>query len=274
MTYGDNRAFFLANGDYILQEYNSNYETNIRYYKASTFQNKYNKLKFDDWLQLNKGIDRYDRNFSKGQQEFQHNSIAFMGKYADELRLIDYNLDEDTFSYLSPVLSTRKSIVDYSSSKKLAIVVDRPFTVTEYPSLRTLEVCTEESCYPMKGLFLKAVLSENGELLATIDQKFLFEIRNIESQQLIYSEQLVKEQGYEVISIDTTGFAMSVQPPFEFNKCVKYTVIYEVDENQNITSQKNECFEINAFAYNNEKVAIGIDSSIFFPLFLKTFDSL
>ncbi|KQC33331.1 hypothetical protein AAU57_08400 [Nonlabens sp. YIK11] len=265
MAYGDNRAYFLQSGDYILQEYNSNYETNLRYYQASTFKNKYDRLKFNDWLKLKKGIDKYDRNFFKGQQEFQNNSVAFLGKLNNELRLIDYNLSEDTFSFLSPALTVRKSIVDYSSSNQLAIVVDRPFTVTEYPSLRVIEVCTKEACEPLKGIFLKAVLSENGELIATIDENFVFEIRQAKSKEIIYTEELVKEQVYEILSVDSTGFALSVQPPFEFNKCVKYTVFYEVDQDFKTTSQKNDCFQIKAFAIGNEKVALGIDSyGVFF----------
>ncbi|MAO41984.1 MAG: hypothetical protein CMF32_00855 [Leeuwenhoekiella sp.] len=260
LAYGDNRAFFLSNGDYILQEYLSNFETNIRYYKASTFQNKYKRLKFGDWLKLNQGIDLYDRYFDKGQQEFHHNSIAFLGEYKDQLRLIDYNLDKDTFSYLSPVLNKRKSIVDYSSIKKLAIVVDQPFSITEYPSLRTLEVCTEKRCVPMEGLFQKAALSENGELLATIDQNFLFEIRSVQSMQSIYKEQLIEKHQYKLLSVDTTSFALAVQPPFRFDQCVKYTVFYDVDEHQDVKSQRNECFEIDAFTFQNSKLAIAVDN--------------
>jgi hypothetical protein len=255
----ENKAFFLGNGDYLLTEYRS-FTPNLRYFPANTLQNKYGKLHFKDWLELNKGMRLSSRFFYPYQMDLANSSISFTAEIDGEIRAIGYNLETDNYSFISPALNGLEHVIGYSEEKQVSVILNSNFSLAENPSLRTVKICEADQCQQLKGEFRDIVLSRNGEYVATISADFLFELRLVDGLEVLKTEQFTEKNRYKIHAVLDAGFSVSVSPPFDYNNCTEHVLFYAMNDKNLWNKETQDCFKLEIFDFKENYGAVYVEN--------------
>ncbi|SHG20745.1 Caspase domain-containing protein [Flavobacterium fluvii] len=264
---GLSKGYFLPNDNWlVVGESITGSIDYVKYFNAGTFNNRFAKLKIDDYIPLKHNISstaisaNYGTLFDRvsGCQIFygREKDKVLEGKY----HYYKYDLINDKVTKLFEDQKGYFNILDYNDKTKSLLLSEGKYTDGSTASNKIMILENNENIELPKS-YKTGKFSNNGDYLLTINSDDIAEVRNISNNEIIYSQKL-DEGNIDVEIAGDSGFVISNSLRKKSSKnCYSQSLILEVNNNK-VTSKVQDCAIISAISYKNESAALIINNQI------------
>ena len=236
-------------------------EYQVKFYKKGTFNNRFNKLSLRNYLEVvHKTVPLFGNNFSLNKEL---GFVVFYGrfikrKFDNVYSFYKYDFIKDEVVFIAKT-DGAKTILDYNDTTKTLLLTERRYTNYGHNDPQKLTLLNANGESTFEGLYKFAKISNNGKYILTISDKNNVEIKNLETQKIVFSEVLANGS-YSVFKVDHQGFSINNKyAELDFNKCNKTNHLLDVKENEEIMHQKTDCVYVNDIANSSGTVAMIVE---------------
>lgn len=235
------------------------YENHIKYYTAGTFENRYGKLNFSDYLEVTHKIKEFSSsklNFDKRTGVHPFYGYKIVGEYENQYGFYKYDFIKDKVTKITEEQSNYRVIVDYNDTQNYLLLSSQLYTNDGHTESQQLRFINRNKTIDLKGSYKFGKFSNSGEYLLTINSKNLLQARSTITNKIIYEEQLI-DGSYKIFNLDENGFILSNSfRTIDVNKCNKESIMIAFDDNKKSNYQKNECVFISDLDQVNDKIVM------------------
>ncbi|WP_282134734.1 caspase family protein [Seonamhaeicola maritimus] len=254
---------WMVMGNELKQKLLTTYEHQIKYYDQGTFNNRFGKLDFSNYLEAKHDVIE----FTKGV--FDINEVTGIYPFHGYRKLGDYDKDYGFYTYdflkdkVEKIAEENRNytvILDYNNSKNLLLISKRLYSNDGHTEPQEFVLINNNKLNILKGKFKFGKLSNNGDFLLTINENNIAEIREVKSQKVVFNTNLINGK-YKLFSIEDSGFVISNSfYELDMNKCNNESIIIEFDTvSSNYKSQEIDCVHITDVTYAQDNVAMIAD---------------
>ena len=232
-------------------------DLNVKYFEKGTFNNRFNTLSFDDYLEFKHKVTRYPNSFELNKNE---GFLVFSGfdTGTNDNYIYKLNFGKDIVTRLHNRNNTFSTVLDYNNTSGNLLLSPRKYYNRGHTEPQPLGIVINKEFKEIQGNYKFSKFSNDGKFIISINDKNILEIKNLELKT-IHTQQL-EDGSYKVFAIDKTDFAVSsTDQVIGLNKCNKVTYTFiKVDDNK-FNIDKKDCLEFNDIAYKNNIIAMILD---------------
>ncbi|WP_157607937.1 caspase family protein [Seonamhaeicola sp. S2-3] len=254
---------WMVMGNELQKNLLTSYEHQIKYFETGTFNNRFNKLDFTNYLEAKHSTVEFTNT------TFNINKLTGIHPFYGYKKLDEYNQDYGFYTYdfikdkvekIAEENRNYTTILDYNNSKNLLLLSKRLYSNGGHTEPQEFVLLSNNKLNVLKGKYKFGKLSNNGDFLLTINSENLAEIQEIKTQKVVFSTPLIDGK-FKLFSIENNSFIISNSYyELDINKCNKESVIIEFDAaTSKYKSQKTDCVYITDVAYANDNVAMIAD---------------
>ncbi len=220
-AFGDYEGTFLASGDLIFIGKAGNEREEIKLFTAGTLQNKYAPLTSREYLKRNHELDLYDYSFVEEQIDPLSSSMAVLGTYKGEKRVVSYNFTTEKIIELAQdVTDSFTAIVSFHGNTSQVILSKGNYKHGGgYVDPGALKWCIEGDCNMIKGAYKCAQFSRDGKHLLTIDDKSLIQLRALPSLKVLAEKQIEGLPKVDLNYSDNNEFEIALDYTYKDGAC-------------------------------------------------------
>ena len=260
-TTGFYSGTFLSNDDWMIVERENTYTENHKYYTTGTFNNRYDKFSFKNYLEINHNIEYIKDTFfnkKKGLYIFLGVDKTNDSSYC----FYKYDLINDKVEKLYEQNKSFFVMSDYNDKGKMLLLFDKKYPGEghdEKPS--SLIILTENNTIQFTDTYKIAKFSENGNYLLTINKDDVAEVRSLPNKEILFSKQLLNGN-YDIITIDVSSFIINnnLWKNKTEQNCYTQNIFINI-KNDTVKDRINDCMLITDVSYVNENVAMIINNT-------------
>lgn len=265
---GISKGYFLPNDNWLVVGEGVNGSVDyVKYFNAGTFNNRFAKLKIDDYIILKHNIDgagvsaNYGTLFDRvsGFQIFygRQKDQVLEGKYYYYI----YDLINDKVTQLFEDPKSYFNILDYNDKTKSLLLSERKYVYNTSSEPSKIIVINPTKKIEFKDNYKNAKFSNNGDYLLTINSLNKVEIKNLASNEIIYT-QLLEDGGFDIQIAGDSGFIISHSlRKKSLKNCYSQFIIFDVADNK-VTSKVSDCAIVSDISYKNDSAALIINNQI------------
>jgi hypothetical protein len=253
-------GLFLPNDDWMIAEKEYLYQGKHKYYANGTFDNRYNKLNFNNYLQINHNIESIISSFfdkKKGLYVFLGKDKTNDSKYY----YYEYDLINDKVNQLYAENKNFLFIADFNAKTDMLLLNEQEYTNQSGTPSRII-ILPDGKSLEFSDTYKFSKFSENGNYLLTINKDNTAEVRQLPDNKVLYSKQL-DNGNYDIISIGDSNFSINTNltSKDKTSNCYTKTQIISI-ENDVVSNSVKDCLLISDVSYVNENMAMIIDNTV------------
>ena len=236
----------------------THYEPKIKFYESGTFNNRYGKLDYSNYLEATHKIKELPSStfmFDKrnGIHPFYGYKIAAENEYA----FYKYDLINNSVSKIADEQPKYRKILDYNNLQNYLLISAKVYYNHGHTEPQEFVLVKNNNISTLKGSYKFGKISNSGTYILTIDANNKAEIRTTNNLKVVFEKQL-NDGSYKLFNLDDNAFAISNSfNTIGFNTCNKESIIIDFDkENNSFKSSNSDCVIINDITYSKGKIAM------------------
>ncbi|SNR62968.1 hypothetical protein SAMN06265371_10794 [Lutibacter agarilyticus] len=259
---------FLPNGNWMVvgNELNSDevlasYKYRIKYFETGTFNNRFGKLDFSNYLEVKHKTKEFTTSTfmfdkSNGVHPFYGYKIGNENTYA----FYKYDFIKDQISKIADEHPKYKSILDYNNKLNYLLLSKAVYYNRGYTEPQEFALVQNKDIKLLNGKFKFGKLSNSGTYLLTINANNKAEIRTTDGLKIIFEKQLT-DGSYKVFKLDENEFGISISfNAIDIDKCNKESLTISFDaENKSFNSNTLDCLFFTDITFSNEKIGLIVE---------------
>lgn len=258
-TYLPNNNWMVI-GNEFTKQFITTYEHQIKYFEAGTFNNRFGKLDFSNYLEAKHQASEFtkspiDINELTGIYPFY--GYKKLSEYENEYGFYTYDFIRDKISKIANDNSNYRTILDYNNEETLLLLSPLLYGNGGYTEPQEFALIKNNQEKPLKGKYKFGKLSNNGEYMLTINSENLAQIRETKTQKVVF-EQTLTNGKFKLFSVYDKGFVIgNSYYLIDINKCNNESIVIEYyPDASEFKSQTFDCLHVTDVAYSNDKMAM------------------
>lgn len=235
-----------------------NYE--IKYYETGTFNNRFAKWSYNDYLELNHGIKDVS---SSGYGFDKRTGLHVFKGYKEDSKqygFYKYDLIKDKIDLISSIDLGMSVVVDYSEDSNYLLLGQNRYSAKWRNDAMSFSGISEGQEISFEGKYKYGKLSDNGLVLLLIDADNQLTLRRTDNNEIIHSESM-KNGMYNIHSVDDMNFIISIASfAIDFETCNTLTKAYDIGSDYNVLTESKDCVNVIDLASNGQIVAMVIEN--------------
>lgn len=234
---------------------------NFKFYETGTFNNRFRKLNFDDYLEVyHNTIDISNNPILLDKQNatyvfYGYENVNSKNQYGFYL----YDFLDDSVENISYINTEKKRILDYNEGTNQLLLSQERYYNSGYTKPQEFSILNKGELKKIRGLYKFGRFSKNGEYILLISQNEEVLIKEAKSLKTIYSEVL-KPGRYNIFSSGMNSFLVSnVYYELNLKTCNKASYLYSINELNSVSKQTFDCINIKDIAENKNGEAIIVE---------------
>ncbi|MFY0713465.1 caspase family protein [Seonamhaeicola sp. NFXS20] len=241
----------------------TSYEHQIKYFETGTFNNRFNKLDFTNYLEAKHSVVEFTKatfNINELTGIYPFYGYKKIDEYNQNYGFYIYDFIKDKVEKIAEENRNYTTILDYNNSKNLLLLSKRLYSNGGFTEPQEFVLLNSNKLSVLKGKYKFGKLSNNGDYLLTINSDNIAEIQEIKTQKVVFSTNLVNGK-YKLFSIEDNSFIISNSYyKLDMNKCNKESIVIEFDATTSkFKSQKSDCVYITDVTNANNNIAMIAD---------------
>ena len=230
---------------------------NVKYFGSGTFDNRFGKIRMEDYLKLYHGIEKSPSNdFIIDKTS---GVLAFLGSSVEESyndrKFFTYDLINDKAEQFTSEEVDFLIPVDYNEEKKRLLVSNGQYYDGGYEDPRAFKILEPDKFTEIKGDHKHGLLSRNGEKLLLVTAKNEIQVLDINRNKILLSHP-VEDADFKLYAVDEDSFMVSLAYDiFDPSSCNQETISVFIEDNEYQTKVQ-DCIFFSDFDYQNDVVAI------------------
>jgi hypothetical protein len=234
----------------------------LKYYEAGTFNNRFNKLSYNDYFEVNYGIE----DFSQGDFNYgKHNGLhPFYGLKKLESTnskngFYVYDIVNDQVELISEKDPGKKTIIDYNANTNLLLLSTSEYYNGGHTKPQEFITLNGDDIVPISGVYKFGKFSTTGDYLLLISDKNEVTIRDVYTQNIIHSQTLVDGK-YKIYAVEGDDFLISNSYwALKQGGCNSMSIGLILDANKKVVVQNTDCINILDIATANETTVLSVE---------------
>lgn len=236
------------------------YRSQIKYFETGTFNNRFSKLRYDEYFKIYKNVETPIENYHPEMMDFSRGEGIFTSWRLDEndkFSYFRYHFFKDTFEtfHTTSLEPFYRHIEDFNGNAEILLTALNNYYDQGYAEASPYRIITKNEEREIDGSFKHGVISHDGDHVLTINKNDLLEIRLVKDLTVVYSEQIVNPLNYRIYPDQETDFFISIRDQvIEIGKCNTYSLSLVLEEGK-YTSKRQECSFVEDLSAVNKEVA-------------------
>lgn len=259
---GITKGYFLPNDNWMVVGEGMNGSVDyVKYFNAGTFNNRYAKLNIEDYVALKHNSSGADVSANYGMLfDRVSGHLIFYGREKEQVlegknHYYKYDLINDKVTQLFENQKSISNVLDYNDKTKSLLLSEHKYTYGYSNDSNKILILNNSKNIELNENYKTAKFCKSGDYLLTINTNDIAEIRNLKSNEIIYSLKL-DVGNFNVQNVSESGFIISNSLLEKSPKnCYSISIALDINDNK-VTSNIYDCTTVSDISYKNEMAAL------------------
>ncbi len=255
-TFLPNNNWMIVGNKVVFDKILASYKHHIKYYESGTFNNRFGKLDFSDYLEFKHNTGEFSTStFMFDKRNGIHPFYGY--KNENEYAFYKYDLIKDKVSKIADLQSKYVKLLDYNNKQNYLLLSPEVYYNHGYTKPQKFGLVKNNNLFELKGEYKFGKISNSGDYIITIDSDNKVQIRTTTNFKIVFEKQLTDGK-YQLFNLDENSFVISNSfTTIDFKSCNKESLIIDFDQNTNkYNSNKTDCVLITDVSSSNDKIAL------------------